>query len=79
MASPASTWVKFLPAAMASLKALPADKDALIAIWRAAIAAPSFKDGGEFTNAEAQAALQAKVADLPLDCYQAEFTYWKKA
>lgn len=29
--------------------------------------------------AEAQAALQAKVADLPLDCYQAEFTYWKKA
>lgn len=27
--------------------------------------------------AEAQAALQAKVADLPLDCYQAEFTYWK--
>lgn len=28
--------------------------------------------------ADAQAALQAKVADLGLDCYQAEFTYWQK-
>lgn len=27
--------------------------------------------------ADAQAAMQAKVEDLPLDCYQAEFTYWK--
>lgn len=28
--------------------------------------------------ADAQATLQAKVGDLALDCYQAEFTYWKK-
>ncbi len=33
------------------------DKDALIAIWRAAIAAPAFTQGGLFTNAEAKSAL----------------------
>jgi len=28
--------------------------------------------------ADAQANLQEKVADLGVDCFEAEFTYWKK-
>lgn len=28
--------------------------------------------------ADAQATLQEKVADLGVDCFEAEFTYWKK-